>query len=201
MQRNLRRKKFHKTNQSYNFAGGTFSSRDKIRNPIKFRRENQSLKDLKTLFFLKNRPIHFYITCYASIAPVLSDWSNKTSWGFPALKSTSHFQPLSTGSNRSDSSSEANSSFCHRSTLSKALSKASVTSLGYTKCPAQVVPDLLAPAILWDATVRRSAIDQEDLKPYWKSEKRPHVIKWLKILLFISFSKTLLTTERRLTVW
>ena len=26
-------------------------------------------------------------------------------------------------------------------------------------------------AILSDTTVRRSAVDQEDLKPYWKSEK------------------------------
>ena len=40
---------------------------------------------------------------------------------------------------------------------------------------AQVGPDLLkAPAILSDTTIRRSAVDQEDLKPYWKSEKRPH---------------------------
>ena len=29
-------------------------------------------------------------------------------------------------------------------------------------------------AILSHTTVRRSAVDQEDLKPYWKSEKRPH---------------------------
>ena len=35
-----------------------------------------------------------------------------------------------------------------------------------------VAPDLLkALAILSDTTVRRSAVDQEDLKPYWKSEK------------------------------
>ena len=39
---------------------------------------------------------------------------------------------------------------------------------------AQVGPDLLkAPANLSDTTIRRSAVDQEDLKPYWKSEKRP----------------------------
>ena len=37
---------------------------------------------------------------------------------------------------------------------------------------AWVTPDLLkAPAILSDTTVRRSAVDPEDLKPYWKSEK------------------------------
>ena len=49
-------------------------------------------------------------------------------------------------------------------TLSKALDISSTT--------AWVAPDLLkALAILSDTTVRRSAVDQEDLKPYWKSEK------------------------------
>ena len=38
---------------------------------------------------------------------------------------------------------------------------------------ALVAPNLLkAPAILSDTTVRRSAIDREDIKPYWKSEKK-----------------------------
>ena len=38
-----------------------------------------------------------------------------------------------------------------------------------------VAPKLLkALAILSDTTVRRSAVDGEDPKPYWKSEKRPH---------------------------
>ena len=49
-------------------------------------------------------------------------------------------------------------------TLSKALDISSAT--------ARVAPDLLkALAILSNTTVRRSAVDQEDLKPYWKSEK------------------------------
>ena len=40
---------------------------------------------------------------------------------------------------------------------------------------ARVAPDLLkALAILSVTTVRGSAVDQEDLKTYWKSEKRPH---------------------------
>ena len=40
---------------------------------------------------------------------------------------------------------------------------------------AQVGPDLLkALEMLSDTTIRRSAVDQKDLKPYWKSEKRPH---------------------------
>ena len=39
-----------------------------------------------------------------------------------------------------------------------------------------VALDLLkALAILSDATVRRSAVDREDLKPYWKSEKSPRL--------------------------
>ena len=49
-----------------------------------------------------------------------------------------------------------------------------VKSLDYIKChtTARVAPDLLkALVILSDTTVRRSAVDREDLKPYWKSEK------------------------------
>ena len=65
---------------------------------------------------------------------------------------------------------------------------------------ARVAPDLLKTLpILLDTTVRRCAVNQEDLKPYWKWEKRLHFSRWSKIILFTSFSKTLLTTERRLT--
>ena len=68
-------------------------------------------------------------------------------------------------------------------TLSKALDISSAT--------ARVAPDLLkALAILSDTIVRRSAVDWEDLKPYSKSEKRPHFSKRSTILLFTSFSKT-----------
>ena len=75
-------------------------------------------------------------------------------------------------------------------TLSKALDISSAT--------AQVAPDLLkALAVLSDTTVRRS-VDREGLKPYWKSEKRPHFSRWSTILLFTTFSKTLLTTERKI---
>ena len=36
-----------------------------------------------------------------------------------------------------------------------------------------VAPDLLkAPAILFDKSTRKSAVDQEDEKPCWKSEKK-----------------------------
>ena len=43
-------------------------------------------------------------------------------------------------------------------------------------------------------SIRRSAVD-----PYWNPEKRSHFSRWSTILWFTSFSKTLLTTERRLT--
>ena len=36
---NLRRNKFYKTNQGYNFLGGSFSNRDNVRAPIRFGRE------------------------------------------------------------------------------------------------------------------------------------------------------------------
>ena len=51
----------------------------------------------------------------ALITPVLLEQPNEVSWALPVLKSTSHFLPQSTVSHRSDSSSEANSSCCHRS--------------------------------------------------------------------------------------
>ena len=77
-------------------------------------------------------------------------------------------------------------------TLSKALDMSSTT--------AQVARDLLkAPAILSNTTIRRSAVDWEDLEPYWKSQKIPHFSRWSTILLFTSCLKTLLTSERRLT--
>ena len=53
-------------------------------------------------------------------------------------------------------------------TLSKALDVPSVRG--------QVAPDLLKIlAILSDTTVIRSEVDQKDLKPYWKSEKKGHI--------------------------
>ena len=41
IQSNLRRMKFHRTNQGSNFLGGTFRNRDNVRDPIQFRRESQ----------------------------------------------------------------------------------------------------------------------------------------------------------------
>ena len=42
-------------------------------------------------------------------------------------------------------------------------------ALDISSAPARVAPDLLkALVILSDTTVRRSAVDREDLKPYWK---------------------------------
>ena len=55
-------------------------------------------------------------------------------------------------------------------TLSKALDVSNGT--------ARVAPDLLkTKAILSDTTVRRSAVDREDLKPYWKSDSFRHLLK------------------------
>ena len=87
IQSNLRRKKLHRTNQGSNFLGGKFSNKDNVRVPIQFRRESQfqHLKDE----FSSRRDSSILI----SIAPVLFDQSNKTSWVFPALTSTSHFLP------------------------------------------------------------------------------------------------------------
>ena len=63
---------------------------------------------------------------FTLIEPVLLNRSNKTSWVSPALKPRSHFLPQSTVSYRSDSSSEANSSCCHRSDGWSDLAKSSI---------------------------------------------------------------------------
>ena len=61
---------------------------------------------------------------------------------------------------------------------------------------ARVAPDLLKTlVILSDTTVRSSAVDRDGIKPYLKSENRPHFYRWPISLLLISFSKNLLTTE------
>ena len=109
IQSNLRRNKLHRTNQGSNFLAGSFSNRDNVRAPIQFRRESQP-QHLKRCFSPRTNP-----SIFTSIAPVFLDRSNETNRVFPALKSTSYFLPQSTVSPRSDSSSEANSSCCHRS--------------------------------------------------------------------------------------
>ena len=70
---------------------------------------------------------------------------------------------------------------------------------------------LKALAVRSGVTVRRSVVDREDLKRYWKSDERSHfkveviidVIVELIIfsLLFTSFSKTFLAAEGKLTGW
>ena len=75
IQRDLRKKKFHRTNQGFNFLGGSFSSKDSVRAPIRFKRERQP-QHLKILFFLKNRPIPFHINSTSVIRLVkLNDLS------------------------------------------------------------------------------------------------------------------------------
>ena len=50
-----------------------------------------------------------------------------------------------------------------------------VKSFGISGATVRVATDLLkAQAVVSDTTARRSVVDQEDLKPYWESEKRPH---------------------------
>ena len=83
-----------------------------------------------------------------------------------------------------------------RRTACQTLSKA----LDISSAAARVAPDLWkALVVLSKTTVRRSAVDREDLKPYWKSYKGSQFSMWSTILLFTNFSKTLLTTERRIT--
>ena len=76
-------------------------------------------------------------------------------------------------------------------------------TLDMASATTRVAPDLSkALAILSDTTVRKSSVDSEDLKPYWKSEKKGQIsLGDQQFLSFTSFSKTSLTTEKRLTRW
>ena len=55
-------------------------------------------------------------------------------------------------------------------------------------------------AVLSDATISRSAVYREDLKPYWKSVEN-HIFLRDKQSNYLQVFKTLLTKERRLTGW
>ena len=66
---NLERKKFLRTNQGSNFSEGSFTNRDNVRAPIKFRRESQP-QHLKRWFFLKDRPINFHINSKSITRPL-----------------------------------------------------------------------------------------------------------------------------------
>ena len=48
----------------------------------------------------------------------------------------------------------------------------------YIKCCILYNPNAKALEILSDTAVRRSAVDREDLKPYWKSEESPHLSRY-----------------------
>ena len=72
------RKKYHRMNQDSTF-GGNFSIRDDVRAPIQFRKEQQP----------KHTKRWSDTSISTSMAPVLLHKSNKTSWAFPVLKSTS----------------------------------------------------------------------------------------------------------------
>ena len=109
IQSNLRGMKPHGTNQGSNFLGGSFSNRNNIRGPIKFRRERQAHL-FKRLFFLKNRPIHFHI--YSTNAIRLF---KRNRLSFSSIEINKPFLLQFKVSLRSDSSSADMSSFCHRS--------------------------------------------------------------------------------------
>ena len=55
----------HRTNESSNFLGDSFSHVDNVRVSLKFRKER-----LKRWFLLKSKPIHFHINSTRLIRPV-----------------------------------------------------------------------------------------------------------------------------------
>ena len=77
---NLRRKRLHRMNQSFNFLEDRFSNRYNVIAPGQSGRESPSI--LKDYFFSRTDP-----SIFKSIAPESLDQSIKTSWRFLALYS------------------------------------------------------------------------------------------------------------------
>ena len=76
IQNSLSREKLHRANQGSNFLGSSFSNRDNVRAPIQFRKEDNP-SNLKDYFCLRTDP-----SIFKSIAPVLLELSNETSYVF-----------------------------------------------------------------------------------------------------------------------
>ena len=67
----------------------------------------------------------------------------------------------------------------------KVVQKTNVKAMDILCAAGQVASCLLwVLVILSDTTVRRSTVKLENLKPYWKSEKRRHFSRRSKIILF-----------------
>ena len=77
----------HRMNQGPNFLRSSFSNRDNVWAPNQFRRESKP-SILKDDFSSRTDS-----SIFTSITPALLERSNKTSWFFPELKSTSNFLP------------------------------------------------------------------------------------------------------------
>ena len=72
-------------------------------------------------------------------------------------------------------------------------------ALDTSSTKAQVAPKTLkALAILSNTTIKQSAVESEDLKPYWKLEKRSDFSRQSTKILLTSFSKILLSAKRGL---
>ena len=84
--------------------------------------------------------------------------------------------------------------------VKKISSPNSVKAFDISSTTARVARDLLKSlAILLDTTIRRSAVDWEDLKLYWKLQKKGLFLQEINKPIIYNFFKNLTTTERRLT--
>ena len=135
----LRRKKLHRMNRGSSFLGGSFNNQDNVRTPIQF---NPNI--LKDDFSSRTDP-----PIFTSILPLLIDCSNKTTWVIPPLKSTSRFLPQSTMPHKPDSSSEANSSCCHRYAWSHLEQRVAVLQIKIFQLAGNCNTDLLAWVVCW----------------------------------------------------
>ena len=78
----------------------------------------------------------------------------------------------------------------------------SVKKLRYVKCYNSSSYRSIKSQTVLSETVKMAAVEQKDLKPLWKSQKKPYFLRWFRWLLFTGFTAILPTDLIvRLIIW
>ena len=107
----LRRKKVHRMNQGSHFLKSSFSNRDSVRAPIQFRRERQSQHHFFKKMILLQEQIHPFLHQQHQSSKLFK----RTKLSFSSIEINNPLLAPIYSVHRLNSSSEANSSCCHKS--------------------------------------------------------------------------------------
>ena len=193
-QRNLRRKKLHRNNKGFNFLGGSFNNRDKVKAPIQFKRASQP-QHVKRLFFLINRLIHFRIN---SISETLA----LTGYSCEDLPSRTTWSHLYWEKKKQGQISDLKLHNIRLTFVKKTNMLNPVKSLAYIKCYNSSSPrPVKSPSNSISYNCEKICSWSRRPKTYRKSGKGHFSLGDQQSYYLQVFRKTLLITERRPTGW